>query len=66
MRHKGVAGKKESDGRSERMGDTKGRERRRGLIGGGERREGMWGRSEESRKRKIYWWLLTLNVTSTM
>jgi len=33
---------------------------------GGERREGTQGRSEGWRKRKIYWRLLTLNVTSTL
>jgi len=44
---------------------------RRGLIGGEKgtdkgKRERTWGRSEGKRKGKIYWWPLTLNVTSTL
>ena len=44
---------------------------RRGLIGGEKgtdegKRERMWGRSEGRRKGKIYWWPLTLNITSTL
>ena len=44
---------------------------RRGLIGGEKgndegKRERMWGRGEGRRKGKIYWWPLTLNITSTL